>query len=197
MNRLEVESFFRLAAIPVVRIWELPNGYQRPPSAMIVSGPDREQLHSMAEWGYRACASPWWLVKTSVGCIELGWRKRVMNIDWSDTPIRKVITEDDTTKSETMVHAWTTLKAMEYLTALAREVEKLPLPLPLRGPLYDPPCPDMTLEDQVRHARGFAQGICRNDHHVSRLLEQMARSIEALAALPVQQPIAAERQRAW
>lgn len=55
---------------------------------------------------------------------------------------------------------------------------------------YDPPCPDMTLEEQVRHARGFAQGVCRNDHHVSRLLEQMARSIEALAALPVQQPIA-------
>lgn len=47
---------------------------------------------------------------------------------------------------------------------------------------YDPPPPDMTLEEQVKHARGFAQGICRNDHHVARLLEQMARSIEALQA---------------
>jgi hypothetical protein len=51
---------------------------------------------------------------------------------------------------------------------------------------YDPPPPDMSLDEQVRHARGFAQGICRNDHHVSRLLEQMARSIEGLRAQPAE-----------
>lgn len=48
-------------------------------------------------------------------------------------------------------------------------------------PLYDPPPPDLSLSEQVRHARGFAAGICRDDHHVSRLLEQMARSIEVLS----------------
>lgn len=47
---------------------------------------------------------------------------------------------------------------------------------------YDPPCPDMSLDDQVRHARGFANGVCRNDHHVARLLDQLARSIEGLQA---------------
>ena len=51
---------------------------------------------------------------------------------------------------------------------------------------YDPPTPDLSLDEQIRHARGFANGICRNDHHVARLLEQMARSIEALR-LQVQQ----------
>lgn len=45
---------------------------------------------------------------------------------------------------------------------------------------YDPPPPDMELSEQVRHARGFAAGVCRNDHHTARLLEQMARSIEGL-----------------
>lgn len=62
---------------------------------------------------------------------------------------------------------------------------------PTPQPAYDPPPPDMSLEEQVRHARGFAAGICRNDHHVSRLLEQMARSIEHLAAAAVSAPTAA------
>ncbi len=40
----------------------------------------------------------------------------------SDTSIRKVITTDEVTKSETGVHAWETTKALEYLKALAVEM---------------------------------------------------------------------------
>jgi hypothetical protein len=62
---------------------------------------------------------------------------------------------------------------------------------------YDPPPPDMSLDEQVRHARGFAQGICRNDHHVSRLLEQMARSIEGLMADQPAEPSERELPTHW
>ncbi len=56
--------------------------------------------------------------------VQIGWRKRVINIDWTDTPIRKVLTEDDVTKSESMVHAYSTMKALEYLTAFGAEIDK-------------------------------------------------------------------------
>lgn len=94
------KAMFKLAKIPVLAHWRLANGYW-PDSYMVL------------------CAeNPWWLVKTPVGLIEIGWRKRVLNIDWEDTPIRCVITQDDTTKSPTSVHAWTAEKAIEYLTTL-------------------------------------------------------------------------------
>ena len=73
---------------------------------------------------------PWWLVKTEYGMIRIGWRKRVINIDWSDTDYRSgeskfwdgreidVLTSDNVTKSETNVHAWGYAKAVEYLITL-------------------------------------------------------------------------------
>lgn len=66
--------------------------------------------------------SPWFLVTTPVGVVRLGWRKRVLSIEWSDTPIRKILTADDTTKEENLVHAWSYPKAVEYLQALACEL---------------------------------------------------------------------------
>lgn len=60
----------------------------------------------------------WWLVKTELGLIKIGWRKRVICIDWSETPIRKLVTTDDVTKDETMVHAWSVGEAIKYLTTL-------------------------------------------------------------------------------
>jgi hypothetical protein len=60
---------------------------------------------------------PWWLVRTPAGLVQIGWRKRVINIDWSDTDVRTVVTSDDVTKTETYVHAWSEAKALEYLSA--------------------------------------------------------------------------------
>ena len=59
MKKNEVESIFTLAGIDVIRMYELPNGY----TGLI--------------------DHPWWLVKTSAGLIKIGWRKRVISIDWS------------------------------------------------------------------------------------------------------------------
>lgn len=97
-------ALFTLAKIPVLAYWELPNEYW--PSVYVTS----------------RLKSPWWLVKTPWGLLKIGMRKRVWSLHWDDTNLRKVITEDNTTKSETMVHAWTEEKLLEYLKALQAEM---------------------------------------------------------------------------
>lgn len=100
----KVRSLFDSAGIKVLKVYELPNGYW----------PIAERYLALR------ADSPWWLVMTEVGPVTVGYRKSVMAIDWEDTPIRAVVTVDDVTKDETSVHAWTTLKAVEYLTALGK-----------------------------------------------------------------------------
>lgn len=68
--------------------------------------------------------SPWLLVRTPIGMVKLGWRKRVISIDWSDTKIRKYVTTDETTNEKSGVHAWSVAKAVEYLTKLASFVKE-------------------------------------------------------------------------
>lgn len=99
-SRAEVESILTLAGLAPTRMWELANQYW--PIA-----PD-----------YDSVRRPWWLAQTSLGLIRLGWRKRVLEIDWSATGIAAIVTEDDVTKESTMVHAYRTAKAVEYLQRL-------------------------------------------------------------------------------
>jgi hypothetical protein len=99
----EVASMLTLAGLKPTRMWELANRYW--PLAP----------------NYDDVRRPWWLAQTSVGLIEIGDRKRVISISWEATEIRVIVTEDDVTKGETMVHAWSMAKAVEYLTRL-REV---------------------------------------------------------------------------
>lgn len=80
---------------------------------------------------------PWWLAKTEFGLIKIGWRKRVINIDWSDTPYRSgqskfwddrdipVLTNDDVTKWESGVHAWGYGKAVDYLGTLKLRLQQV------------------------------------------------------------------------
>ena len=100
MKKEEMLSLFTLAGIPVLKHWELANGYW-PDSYIEIRA-----------------AHPWWLVRTPFGLVQIGWRKRVIEIDWSDTEIKAIITLHDVTKSETMVHAWGVENALQYLTAL-------------------------------------------------------------------------------
>lgn len=106
----EVRGVFALAGISVLNLKPLPDGYGYPPD-------DPRYFETPPR-----CV--WWFVKTKAGWIEIGWRKRVISINWEDTPIRKVITADDVTKSESDAHAWTTAKALEYLTALGKEINQ-------------------------------------------------------------------------
>ena len=67
--------------------------------------------------------SPWLLVTTPKGIIKIGWRKRVINIDWSESDVKTnamdLFPTEDTTKGDYQnpryIHAWSYEKAKEYL----------------------------------------------------------------------------------
>lgn len=63
---------------------------------------------------------PWFLFNTNIGLLIIGRRKRVIEIDWRRTDLRVIVTDDDVTKSETCVHAYSLVKAAEYLGNLAQ-----------------------------------------------------------------------------
>lgn len=64
--------------------------------------------------------NPWWLVEIpGVGVLKLGWRKRVIEIDWSRTGVsvsQDRITEDNVTYHDRgSIHAWGYDKAIAHL----------------------------------------------------------------------------------
>ncbi len=95
-NKLEEKekllSLFKLVDIKVLQYWNIENGYH---------GEEAD----------------WLLVKTERGLIQIGWRKRVISIDWRDTRI-KYLAEDDVTKDEYSCHAWSYEDAIKYLKGL-------------------------------------------------------------------------------
>ena len=92
LTREAVKAMFTLAGIPVLNVKPLPDGYGYTPD-------DPRYFETVPR-------QAWWFVKTPVGWVEIGWRKRVISIDWSDTPIRQLLGSADVTRSETMIHAW-------------------------------------------------------------------------------------------
>jgi hypothetical protein len=113
----KMRALFTLAGIEILSVWQLPNDYW--PEVLPDDWSDQRQVSDFLRYAEIRASSPWWLVKTYAGLVKIGWRKRVLNIDWSDTPIRAIITDDDVTKTETLVHAYSDLKAVEYLQKLA------------------------------------------------------------------------------
>ena len=103
-SRVSAESIVRLAEFPILYQWELANQYW----------PD--------DPCYDDVRTPWWLFLTDIGPLQLGWRKRVIAIDWRTCDVRVVggVTADNVTKSDTMVHAWSVEKAVEYLRSLRK-----------------------------------------------------------------------------
>jgi len=65
---------------------------------------------------------PWLLVTTQHGVFKIGWRKRVIVVDWSESNFLvkadDIFKEEDVTKSERMIHAWGLEKAKEYIQRL-------------------------------------------------------------------------------
>lgn len=121
MNEAEMKALFLLAGLNIESSYELPNEYW----------PDCDEYADIRR------NSPWWLVKTEFGLVKIGWRARVISIDWSDTPYRsgvskfadgrdiEVLTTDDVTKSETMVHAYGYGKAVQHLSALHLKLKQV------------------------------------------------------------------------
>lgn len=99
-SRQEATAMVTLAGLPPTRVWELANGYW----------PDSPR--------YDDIRKPWWLFLTDIGLIQIGWRKRVLHIEWDTCKVRGIVTADDVTKGDTYVHAWSVEKAVEYLRSL-------------------------------------------------------------------------------
>lgn len=109
MEKKVVEALLTLSGIEYQSIWEIANQYV----------PVNEHYAV-----YRQ-NNPWWLIFTDRGPIIIGRRKRVFSISWQDTDIRFVVTTDDVTKDQTMVHAWSLPKALEYLIALQCYIDQM------------------------------------------------------------------------
>lgn len=70
----------------------------------------------------------WFLFKTDYGLIKIGWRKRVINIDWKDTGYTAnnfmEPTENWITHGENFVHAYGYNQCVKFLDRLAHLLEK-------------------------------------------------------------------------
>lgn len=109
MTEQHMKALFLLAGFEIKQHWELANQYW----------PNFPEYFDIRK------AHPWWLVHTPQGMVTIGWRKRVISIDWSDTGVllnNPHITADSVTVDGTGVHAWSYVKAVEYLTELRQRL---------------------------------------------------------------------------
>jgi hypothetical protein len=103
-----LKAIFLLSMIEVKSFHRLPNGYT----------------------GDANCpTSPWLLAETKYGLIKIGWRKRVINIEWpvdANVSGKKVLGKDEDwiTSFSNGVHAYGYPKAIEYLSKFASLVDE-------------------------------------------------------------------------
>ena len=107
LTRGQAESIVKLAGFEVRRVWELANGYWP------------------ASPRYDDVRRPWWLLLTEIGPVLIGWRKHVLEIEWDACAVRAVVTEDDVTKGDSYVHAWSVENAVTYLRELRRRATRV------------------------------------------------------------------------
>jgi len=93
---IDKRAFLALFSAPIY-VEEVPNGYCS-----------------------RACCEhlPWFVVTTEIGRIKIGWRKRVIEIDWTETAAGKaanLFPDEQVTKGDKMIHAWGYEDAAKYL----------------------------------------------------------------------------------
>lgn len=73
-------------------------------------------------WGKTRPNQDWLIVTTNRGRIKIGWRKRVINIDWSDSDVQALsndlFPDEDVTKEKRLIHAWSYEKAKEYIAKI-------------------------------------------------------------------------------
>jgi hypothetical protein len=98
---------------------------------------------------WRDDGEPWFLARMPFGTLKIGWRKRVISIDWAEVLAdrmkrierldvrtryelrqklheafdgKKLFPNEDVTRWETGIHAWGADKAVEYLKVLGEKV---------------------------------------------------------------------------
>jgi len=62
---------------------------------------------------------PWFRVTTHIGHFTIGWRKRVIHLEWTDTrniiPSEELFSEEEVTKFDRVIHAWSLDQARNYV----------------------------------------------------------------------------------
>ena len=71
----------------------------------------------------------WFIVSTSDGDIKIGWRKRVINIEWLDNykQFKETFVNEDVTRGGNLdgvrnIHAWSVDKAIEYIDRARKSI---------------------------------------------------------------------------
>jgi hypothetical protein len=104
----EIQDNFALTKLfeEPIYIEEIPNGY-------------------CSDWCCRDL--PWFIVTTIIGRIKIGWRKRVIHIEWTETKnkieAQKLFPDEDVTKYDRIIHAWSLEKAKEYIKTIIENKE--------------------------------------------------------------------------
>jgi hypothetical protein len=66
--------------------------------------------------------SPWFIITTPIGRIKIGWRKRVIHLEWTETVVEDsphdLFPHEEVTKGVRSIHCWGYEKAKEYIDKL-------------------------------------------------------------------------------
>lgn len=96
--KMERESLIGCFEGAKIFVEEIPNGY--------MPGPRCRHL-------------PWFVVTTEIGRFKIGWRKRVIHLEWTETTVKATAEDlfptEDVTKTERIIHAYGYVKAAEYI----------------------------------------------------------------------------------
>jgi len=107
--------------------------------SLVGSFPPTARIYAEAipnQYCSRACCRhlPWYKVTGPFGVIILGWRKRVAVVDWSESAFKPradiLFPNEDTTKGEHSIHAWSTDKIRGYLATLFHAFDPVAFPTP-------------------------------------------------------------------
>lgn len=100
MTEEQAKTFFIQAGFKVLAVEVLVNQYWPPAYTELREG------------------NPWFMILTEYGWIKIGHRKRVYSLNWEHTALRLEITDDNVTKNDVLVHAWSAPDLLKYLIAL-------------------------------------------------------------------------------
>lgn len=75
------------------------------------------------KYGSEPYNGPWYMFQTQQGNVQAGWRKRVIDLDFSDVA-PKFLVSDDVTKEEGSAHAWSYEMMTKYLTEALHSVQR-------------------------------------------------------------------------
>jgi hypothetical protein len=78
-------------------------------------------IRATNEYGSGSYRGPWWVIDTDLGTIRAGWRKRVIDIDYSGVSYYEV-PDVDVTKSPGHIHAYSYEDMRTYLTCVRQHV---------------------------------------------------------------------------